>query len=69
MSKQQERGTIVSDARKVLVTGAGGRIGAAIVGAFASLGDRVAATDLDSDKLTAKVRVYSKSGRYSRWTA
>lgn len=45
----------MSDARKVLVTGAAGRIGAAIVGAFASLGDRVVATDLDSDKLTAKV--------------
>jgi NAD(P)-dependent dehydrogenase (short-subunit alcohol dehydrogenase family) len=45
----------VSDARKVLVTGAAGRIGAAIVAAFADLGDRAVATDLDGDKLAAKV--------------
>jgi NAD(P)-dependent dehydrogenase (short-subunit alcohol dehydrogenase family) len=45
----------MSDARNVLVTGAAGRIGAAIVAAFAGLGDRVVATDLDGDKLAAKV--------------
>ncbi len=37
----------------VLVTGAAGRIGAAIVGAFAGLGDRVVATDIDSAGLAA----------------
>jgi NAD(P)-dependent dehydrogenase (short-subunit alcohol dehydrogenase family) len=45
----------VTNARNVLVTGAAGRIGGAIVGAFAGLGDRVVATDVDGDKLAAKV--------------
>jgi NAD(P)-dependent dehydrogenase (short-subunit alcohol dehydrogenase family) len=37
--------------RNVLITGAAGRIGAAIVGAFAGLGDRIVATDYNADGL------------------
>ncbi len=44
---------MVLNARNVLVTGAAGRIGAAIVGAFAGLGDRVIATDVNGDGLAA----------------
>lgn len=45
----------MGNARNVLVTGAAGRIGAAIVGAFVGLGDRVVATDHDGAGLAARV--------------
>ncbi len=48
--------------RGVLVTGAAGRIGAAIVRAFAELGDRIVATDLDADKLAASARAPGERG-------
>jgi NAD(P)-dependent dehydrogenase (short-subunit alcohol dehydrogenase family) len=50
---------VVTDARNILVTGAAGRIGAAIAGAFAALGDRVVATDLNADKLAAAVAAHA----------
>jgi NAD(P)-dependent dehydrogenase (short-subunit alcohol dehydrogenase family) len=48
--------------RGVLVTGAAGRIGAAVARAFAGLGDRVAATDLDADRLAATARAIGDRG-------
>lgn len=52
----------MSNARNVLVTGGAGRIGAAIVGAFAAAGDRVVATDRDSDRLAATVEAVGHRG-------
>jgi NAD(P)-dependent dehydrogenase (short-subunit alcohol dehydrogenase family) len=43
----------MADGRGVLVTGAAGRIGKAIVTQFVQLGDRVVATDIDGNQLTA----------------
>ena len=43
----------MTTARNVLITGAAGRIGAAIVATFAGLGDRVVATDHNADGLAA----------------
>ncbi len=48
--------------RGVLVTGAAGRIGAAIARAFTELGDRIVATDLDADKLAASARALGERG-------
>lgn len=48
--------------RGVLVTGAAGRIGAAIARAFADLGDRVIATDLDADRVAAVARAIGERG-------
>jgi len=51
---------VVGIARNVLVTGAAGRIGAAIVGAFAGLGDRVVATDVNGDGLAAMTAAHGQ---------
>lgn len=48
--------------RGVLVTGATGRIGRAIVSTFAARGDRVVASDMDSERLNEVVRSLSDSG-------
>lgn len=46
----------MTSGRGVLVTGAAGRIGKAIVAEFAKLGDNVVASDLDSQQLDAAVQ-------------
>lgn len=48
--------------RGVLVTGAAGRIGAAVARVFAEAGDRVVATDLDADRLAAAVAALAARG-------
>jgi len=47
--------------RTVLVTGAAGRIGAAIVGSFVDLGDRVVATDHNGDGMAARIGALGQS--------
>lgn len=49
--------------RGVLVTGATGRIGKAIIEEFAALGDRVVATDVPSEKLEQFERAMAERGR------
>ena len=48
--------------RGVLVTGTGGRIGAAIVRTFAGLGDRVVASDADEARLHRTVEQVTQAG-------
>ena len=52
----------MTEGRTVLVTGAAGRIGAAIVGVFAALGDQIIASDLDATKLAATVAAHGNKG-------
>jgi NAD(P)-dependent dehydrogenase (short-subunit alcohol dehydrogenase family) len=52
----------MAEGRTVLVTGAAGRIGSAIVGVFAALGDQIVASDLDATKLAATVAAHADKG-------
>jgi NAD(P)-dependent dehydrogenase (short-subunit alcohol dehydrogenase family) len=52
----------VSNPRTVLVTGGAGRIGSAITGVFAALGDRVVTTDRNRDGLLATVEKHQSRG-------
>src|SRR5579884_3612202 len=61
-SEWATKGTMAMAGRGVLVTGAGGRIGAAIVRTFAGMGDRVVAADVDEVRLNQTVAAARQAG-------